>query len=206
MSRANIERALRAAGLDPEAVDAADLASLEDFHTLGRIATAQLAQLAGVGPDDRVLDAGSGIGGTARFLAEEYGCDVTGVDLSAEYCEVARWLNEASDLGDRITITRGDVTDLPYADGAFDVVFSQHVQMNIADKDALYAEAHRLLAPGGRLVIWDVTGTADRLTYPLPLGERAGRQPRRDQRPAARGGGLGRVPDRAVDHPDRDHR
>ena len=66
MSRWNIEQALRDAGKNPAAIEPADLATLEDFHTLGRLATAQLVRLAGVTQRDRVLDAGTGIGGTAR--------------------------------------------------------------------------------------------------------------------------------------------
>jgi ubiquinone/menaquinone biosynthesis C-methylase UbiE len=168
MSRTHIEEALRAAGKDPNAIEPAELASLEDFHTLGRLATAQLAQLVRVSSDDRVLDAGTGIGGTARFLAAEYGCAVTGVDLTDEYCDTARWLNDVAGLSDHITIAQGDVTDLCFADNAFDVVLSQHVQMNVANKTALYREAYRVLAPGGRLAMWDFTGTADRVSYPVP--------------------------------------
>jgi sarcosine/dimethylglycine N-methyltransferase len=168
MSRTNIEEALRATGKNPSAIQPSDLAALEDFHTLGRLATTQLAQLAGVTPQDRVLDAGTGIGGTARFLVAEHGCSVTGIDLTPEYCETSRWLNDSAGLSERITIVQGDVTDLPFDDGSFDVVISQHVQMNIADKSALYAEAYRVLAPGGRLAMWDITGTADQITYPVP--------------------------------------
>src|SRR5215475_11120799 len=87
LSRRNIEQAIIAAGKDPDRLDPADLALLEDFHTLGRIATSQLADLAQISAHDRVLDAGSGIGGTARFLAHVYGCAVTTVDLTEEYCE-----------------------------------------------------------------------------------------------------------------------
>ena len=172
-ARASIEQALRAAGKDPSALDPADLAPLEDFHTLGRLATAQLAELVGVTQHDRVLDAGTGIGGSARFLASEYGCAVTGVDVTVEYCDTARWLNESTGLADRISIVHGDVLDLPFADGSFDVIFSQHVQMNVFDKPALYAEACRVLAPGGRLAMWDITGNADHLSYPLPWSDDA---------------------------------
>lgn len=171
LSRTNIEQALRAAGKDPSAVEPSDLALLEDFHTLGRLATAQLAQLVDVAKHDRVLDAGTGIGGTARFLASEYGCSVIGVDITEEYCDTARWLNESTGLADRVTIVHGDVLELPFADGSFDVIFSQHVQMNIADKHALYAEAYRVLAPGGRLAMWDITGNADQVIYPVPWAE-----------------------------------
>ena len=172
LSRPNIDRALRAAGLDLAHLWPADLGVFEDFHTLGRIATGELAELAAISGQDRVLDAGSGIGGTARFLADRYGCTVTAVDLTNEYCETARWLNGLVGLADRITVRQGDVTALPAVDAGFDVVVSQHVQMNVADKARLYAEAHRVLAPGGRLAIWDVTaGGPGQPGYPLPWAD-----------------------------------
>jgi SAM-dependent methyltransferase len=173
LSRSNIERALAAAGKDLTAPRPEDLAMLEDFHTLGRIATRQLAELAGITSDDHVLDAGSGIGGTARFLAAQYGCRVTAVDLTEEYCQTARWLNELVGLDGKISVHRGDVTDLPFGDAAFDAAVSQHVQMNVTDKARLYAEARRVLRPGGRLAIWDVTtGAGGENDYPVPWADR----------------------------------
>lgn len=172
LSRPNIERALIAAGKDLDHVQPADLELVEDFHTLGRMATSQLAELAHISSQDHVLDAGSGIGGTARFLAARYGCQVTTIDLTEEYCETARWLNRLVGLDGRISVQHGDVTRLPFGEGVFDVVFSQHVQMNVADKTSLYRQARRVLVPGGRLAIWDVTaGTPGRLDYPLPWAD-----------------------------------
>jgi SAM-dependent methyltransferase len=142
---------------------------LEDFHSLGRLATAALVDLARIDASDRVLDAGAGIGGTARLIAAERGARVTAVDITPEYCEVAAWLNDVVGLGDLIDVRTADVTELPFDDGSFDVVVSQHVQMNVADKARLYAEARRVLAPGGRLALWDVTaGPGGPLHFPVP--------------------------------------
>jgi len=169
LTRANIERALAEAGKQTSALQPSDLAMLEDFHSLGRLATAALIDLARVTRDDRVLDAGAGIGGTARVVAAEHGARVTAVDLTPEYCEVAAWLNDVVGLGGMIEVRTADVTELPFDDATFDVVISQHVQMNIADKRRLYAEARRVLAPGGRLALWDVTaGTGGPLHLPVP--------------------------------------
>jgi sarcosine/dimethylglycine N-methyltransferase len=169
LTRPNIERALADAGKRTATLQASDLAMLEDFHSLGRLATAALVDLADVTSTDRVLDAGTGIGGTARLIAAERGARVTAVDLTAEYCAVAQWLNDAVGLGDMIEVRVADVTELPFDDASFDVVISQHVQMNIADKRRLYAEARRVLAPGGRLALWDVTaGFEEPLYLPVP--------------------------------------
>jgi sarcosine/dimethylglycine N-methyltransferase len=169
LTRSSIERALAEADKETGSLQASDLGMLEDFHSLGRLATAALIDLAQISESDRVLDAGAGIGGTARLIAGERGARVTAVDLTPEYGEVASWLNDAVGLGALIEVRTADVTELPFDDASFDVVVSQHVQMNIADKRRLYAEARRVLAPGGRLALWDVTaGSGGPLHLPVP--------------------------------------
>jgi sarcosine/dimethylglycine N-methyltransferase len=172
-TRQAIEQALVAAGKNLDHLQPADLALLEDFHTMGRIATAQLADLVQITPGDEVLDAGSGIGGTARYIAERSRCHVAAVDLTEEYCATARWLNQLAGLDDRISVRRADVTDLPFEDATFTLMFSQHVQMNVADKALLYAEARRVLAGGGRLAVWDIVVGEDREPdFPVPWADR----------------------------------
>ncbi|HET7667791.1 MAG TPA: class I SAM-dependent methyltransferase [Mycobacterium sp.] len=171
-SHRSIERALVTAGLDLAHLQPTDLAPLEDFHTMGRIATSQLVDLLEVTTPLRVLDAGTGIGGTARLLASRCGCRVTAVDMTEEYCETARWLNRLVGLDNQVSVRQADVTDLPFADDTFDVVFSQHVQMNVADKGRLYAEARRVLVADGRLALWDITsGDRGELDFPLPWAD-----------------------------------
>ncbi|OJZ66235.1 SAM-dependent methyltransferase [Mycobacterium paraffinicum] len=176
LSRNNIERALRTAGMDLDHLAPADLAMLEDFHTMGRIATGQLVDLAGITGHSDVLDAGSGVGGTARYVADRFGCRVCAVDLTDEYCETNRWLNRLVGLDGLIAVRQADVTALPFGDGTFDVAISQHVQMNVADKARLYSEAHRVLKDGGRLALWDLTiGDGGELIYPLPWADEPAR-------------------------------
>ena len=176
LSRNNIERALLFAGKDLDRLAPADLGLLEDFHTMGRLATAQLVDLAQISSESEVLDAGSGVGGTARYVADRYGCRVTAVDLTDEYCETNRWLNRLVGLDDRISVRQADVTALPFADGSFDVAISQHVQMNVADKARLYSEARRVLKQGGRLALWDIMiGDGGELRYPLPWADHPAR-------------------------------
>ena len=173
VSRQAIEQALVAAGKDLGHLRPADLALLEDFHTMGRIATAQLAGLVQITSGDEVLDAGSGIGGTARYVAERSRCHVVAVDLTEEYCATARWLNQLAGLDHRICVRHADVTDLPFQDATFTLMFSQHVQMNVADKALLYGGARRVLADGGRLAVWDiVAGGAGEPDFPVPWADR----------------------------------
>lgn len=172
LSRNNIERALLAAGKNLDNLAPADLALLEDFHTMGRIATGQLVDLAQITSASRVLDAGSGVGGTARYVADRYGCTVDAVDLTDEYCDTSRWLNRLVGLDDLVSVRQADVTELPFAGGTFDVAISQHVQMNVADKARLYSETRRVLKDGGRLAMWDITiGDHGELDYPLPWAD-----------------------------------
>jgi sarcosine/dimethylglycine N-methyltransferase len=172
LSRPNIETAIVAAGKDLDHLQPGDLALVEDFHTMGRIATHDLVELVGITPQDVVLDAGGGIGGTARYLAAERGCKVASIDLTEDYCETARWLNRLVGLDERISVHHGDVTDLPFADATFQVVISQHVQMNVADKTRLYEEAHRVLVGGGRLALWDIVSReGGQPDYPVPWAD-----------------------------------
>jgi sarcosine/dimethylglycine N-methyltransferase len=176
LSRHNIERALIAAGNDLDHLAPADLGLLEDFHTMGRYATAQLVDLIEITSQSEVLDAGSGIGGTARYIADHFGCRVTAVDLTEEYCETNRWLNGLVGLDDRISVRQADVTELPFADATFHFAVSQHVQMNVADKARLYSEARRVLVSGGRLALWDITiAEGSQPDYPLPWADQPAR-------------------------------
>ena len=161
--------ALQRAGQDLSALRVQDLAPIDEFHMRGRAATLELARAAGIEAGHRVLDVGSGIGGPARCLADAFGCDVTGVDLSAEYCRVATMLTERTGLSARVRFEPADALALPFADGAFDLVWTEHMAMNVADKARLYRELHRVLAPQGRLAIYDVlAGPAGPIHFPVP--------------------------------------
>jgi SAM-dependent methyltransferase len=164
-----ILEALQAAGKDTAQLHPDDLALIDEFHVRGRAATLDLARAAGIESTHHVLDVGSGIGGPARCLAHEFGCRVTGVDLTAEYCRVATLLTERTRLSALVTFQQADAMHLPFADGAFDVVWTAHVAMNIADKPGLYRELHRVLKDGGTLAIYDVlAGPSGPILFPVP--------------------------------------
>ena len=162
--------ALEAAGKDLDALTVDDLAPVDEFHIRGRAATEQLREWADVGPGHVLLDVGCGLGGTSRYLAVTAGCEVIGLDLVEEYCRVAERLSARVGLADRTTFRQGSALALPFADGHFDVVWTEHVQMNIADKAGFYRELHRVLKPGGQLAFHDIlAGPAEgSLHFPVP--------------------------------------
>lgn len=164
-----IRAALTRAGKDLDHLTEQDLAAIGEFHTRGRQATVELAARLAPTHTTRVLDLGSGIGGPSRYLAKTFGCHVTGIDLTPTYVEAARELARWVGLERLLDYRLGDATAVPFADGSFDLAWTQHVAMNIANKRKLYAEAHRVLAQGGRLVIHDVVqGAGGSVIYPTP--------------------------------------
>ncbi len=162
--------ALKAAGKDLDALTVDDLAPVDEFHIRGRLATEELAHLAEVQPGQRLLDVGCGLGGTSRYLAATVGCHVVGLDLTEEYCQVAEMLSARVGFSDRTVFRQGSALRLPFDDGHFDVVWTEHVQMNVADKAGFYGEMARVLKPGGRLAFHDIFAGAnnDGVRFPVP--------------------------------------
>ena len=161
--------ALSAAGKNPDHLTSDDLMPVDEFHVRGRKATVELARDLGIDKNMQVLDVGCGIGGAARYLAREFGCCVTGLDLSADYCRVATDLTRRLGLDSQVSFQQGNAINLPFPDASFDIVWTQHTAMNIADKALFYQELWRVLKPGGRLALYDVlAGTGGEIYFPVP--------------------------------------
>ena len=161
--------ALAESGLSGRRLSAVDLAPLDQFHTRGMAATVELAEAAGSAATDTVLDVGSGLGGPSRYLAASFGCNVVGIDLTQSFVEAATMLSQLTGLGDMVRYQCADALAMPFADASFDVAWSQHVAMNIADRPRLYAEIHRVLKPVGRFAVYDVVaGSGEALHFPVP--------------------------------------
>jgi sarcosine/dimethylglycine N-methyltransferase len=167
---ARILAGIRAAGLNPEQrLSPEELGALDHFHTGGLRASRELLEVAQIRADDRVLDIGAGLAGSARLLATSVGCRVDCIEMSPDYCVGAVLLNRLTGLEDRIEVHEGSALELPFADDSFDVVWMQNVGMNIADKRTLYAEISRVLKPGGRYAFQEMTaGKVATSYFPLP--------------------------------------
>jgi ubiquinone/menaquinone biosynthesis C-methylase UbiE len=162
-------------GVDPGSPTVTELAPYDHFHGRGLEGTVGLADGVQIAASDHILDVGSGLGGPARFLADRFDCRVTGIDLTAEFCEVAERLCALTGLDDRVSVHHGSALGMPFDDGTFDGAYSMNMSMNIADRDALYREIHRVLRPGGWLVLSELAqgpNTAE-LDFPVPWARTA---------------------------------
>lgn len=172
-TRGNLLTRLNAAlvedGADPARPTLETLAPYDQFHGRGLEATLEIAELMTAGPGTHMLDIGSGIGGPARYFAGRFGCRVTGIDLTLEFCDVAAHLTRLLGMEDRVEFKRGDALAMPFADASFDGAYSMNVSMNIADKNAFYKEIRRVLKPGGWLVLSEIArGDGPEVDYPTP--------------------------------------
>ncbi|MGH8615891.1 MAG: SAM-dependent methyltransferase [Gammaproteobacteria bacterium] len=122
-----------------------------------------LAERAGISPGQVVLDAGCGLGGSAIWLAEHHQVKVIGVTLAQSQARTARKFAKKRGVANRVQFGVADYCATPFASGSFDIVWGLESICYALDKRAFITEAHRLLRPGGRLVVAD--GFAKRTTF-----------------------------------------
>ncbi|MEQ5802978.1 class I SAM-dependent methyltransferase [Halomonas sp. H10-9-1] len=161
--------AFRAAGHDPEHLGLDEIAGIDQLHLGGRRASRHLAALGRLVPGERVLDVGCGTGGASRLLAQEFGCEALGVDITAAFIEVAEWLSRATGLAESSRFLCADAARTPLAEATFDAVWCQHALMNMPDVAAVLAEWRRLLKPGGRVLLHEVVSGDNPEPIALPV-------------------------------------
>ena len=169
----DIIKRLKEQDIDLNNVKRSDITGADEFHVRGTAVSKELADsinLKGL----NVLDMGCGLGGPCRMLADDYDCQTTGIDLSNEYIRTASKLSKLLKLNDKTTFVQGDATNLPFDDNSFDVVWTQHVQMNIPDKKKFYSEMNRVLKIGGHFLFYDILKKGDEdVSYPMPWASKA---------------------------------
>ncbi|WP_406648342.1 class I SAM-dependent methyltransferase [Aliisedimentitalea scapharcae] len=164
--------AMHAAGIDPETVTVEQLAPVDHFHARGFPATIELADELPIEAGQRIVDIGCGIGGPARYLAQRFGCQVDGLDITAPFVDAGNRLSALVGMQDAVTIVLGDGQKLPYDDGSFDGGYSQHVTMNVRDRSAFFNEAYRVLKPGAFFALTEHgLGKVGDPHHPLPWSE-----------------------------------
>lgn len=170
-----IKAGLLAAGANPLAPRPEDLKPVDEFHTGGILATDALLDQLEITVDTLVLDIGCGLGGTARHIARTRGANVTGVDLTEAYVETAQALSKMAGMAQRTAFRQSSALDLCFTADSFDLATMFHVGMNIADKELMMTEVHRVLEPGGIFALFDVMAmeAEPAITFPVPWAESA---------------------------------
>lgn len=140
--------------------DAVALVLGESYHPGGLTLTRRLAERLRLRTGHRVADVAAGPGTTARMLAADYDVEVDGVDLGEPTVTAARAATAEAGLSAKVRFHLGDAEQLPLPDGAFDAVVCECAFCTFPGKATAAAEFARVLRPGGRVGITDVTITA----------------------------------------------
>jgi sarcosine/dimethylglycine N-methyltransferase len=144
------------AGVALDGLSEAVLQNYDQDHFGGLEAVDILARKAAIGPDTYVLDVCSGMGGPARYLADRYGCRVTGLDITESRHEGAIRLTWLVGLEDRVDFWLGNALAMPFDAASFDVVLGQEAFAHVPDKPRLIAECARVVKPGGKIAFTDI--------------------------------------------------
>jgi len=169
-----IFKGLEAVGVDLNSLKPEDLAPIDEYHIGGRKATTHAIEKMSLSKDQHVLDIGCGIGGTARFMAAQIGCKVTGIDLTPEYIAIAKKLTDLTGLGKKVNYEVASALAMPFEKETFDAAITIHTAMNIPERGILYREISRVMKPGGTLCIYDVMKKSDEnFSFPVPWAQSA---------------------------------
>jgi SAM-dependent methyltransferase len=173
---ARIVAALEKAGKSLDHLTLDDLAPVDHVHARGFVATIELADRLPIARGQHVLDIGCGLGGPARYVAQRFGCRVSGIDITRPFVEAANKLTTLLHMENSVRIEHGDGHALPYPDRHFDGAYAQHVTMNVAGRPAFFAEAFRVLKSGGFFALTEhALGATGDPFYPAPWSEDSSR-------------------------------
>ena len=160
------------AGIDPISVTVEQLAPVDHFHARGFPATVELADALPIKEGDRLVDIGCGLGGPARYLAKRFNCHVEGIDITAPFVDAGNKLSILVGMESAVKCRHGDGQKLPYGDEAFDGGYTQHVTMNVPDRNVFFGEAFRVLKPGAFFALTEHgLGEVGAPHHPVPWSE-----------------------------------
>ena len=164
----DILKRLKDQGVDLNNITRANISGVDEFHLRGAEVSKELVAQFNFN-NLKVLDVGCGLGGPCRMLADEFNCHAYGIDMSHEYIRTAQKLSDLLDINGSTEYVQGDALNMPYEDNCFDVVWTQHVQMNVEDKTTFYAEINRVLKNNGTFIYYDIYKKDNQdVYYPVP--------------------------------------
>ncbi|MFO7776714.1 MAG: methyltransferase domain-containing protein [Candidatus Hydrogenedentota bacterium] len=125
------------------------------FDASRRTVARMASKLKNLTKDAKVIDVGAGFGGSARYIAKTYGCEVVALNLSEAENERDRQKNKEQGLDHLVTVVDGNFENLPYENQSFDIVWCQDSFLHSADRGKVIEEVARVLKPGGEFIFTD---------------------------------------------------
>ncbi|MDD5116534.1 MAG: methyltransferase domain-containing protein [Candidatus Omnitrophica bacterium] len=132
-----------------------DIRSFDQYHYLGTDAVDDAIDCLKIGPQDRLVEIGSGLGGPARYLAEKTGCHVTAVEIQPDLNQIASSLTKRCGLSGLVEHSCGDILEFPEDSGNFDGAVSWLAILHIPNRSILFKKCRNILKPAGKIFIED---------------------------------------------------
>jgi len=140
-----VHHAMSEAGLINKELNIEDLFPIDQYHARGIAATVDLGKRMPISKNQKIIDIGCGLGGPARYYAKEFKCFITGIDITPSFIEIGNEFNKLTSMSDNIKLLVGNGEILDFKNETFDGAYSQHVTMNISNREKFFSEAFRVL-------------------------------------------------------------
>ena len=140
-----VHQAMSEAGLINKKLEIEELFPIDQYHARGIAATVDLGKRMPISKNQKIIDIGCGLGGPARYYAKEFKCFITGIDITPSFIEIGNEFNRLTSMSDNVELLVGNGEVLDFDNETFDGAYSQHVTMNISNREKFFSEAFRVL-------------------------------------------------------------
>ena len=167
-----VKIALKKANLNKKSLKIEDLHPIDQYHARGIEATKELAEKLKVDKSHKIIDIGCGLGGPARYFAKHFQCKVTGVDITPSFIEIGNDFNKRTNMDHKVTLKVSDGDTLPFNNDEFDGAISQHVTMNVKNRELFFSEIYRVIKINSFFAFSEHgLGPKGNPTFPLPWAD-----------------------------------
>ena len=140
-----VHQAMSETGLINKKLEIEELFPIDQYHARGIAATVDLGKRMPISKNQKIIDIGCGLGGPARYYAKEFKCFITGIDITPSFIEIGNEFNRLTSMSDNVELLVGNGEVLDFDNETFDGAYSQHVTMNISNREKFFSEAFRVL-------------------------------------------------------------
>jgi ubiquinone/menaquinone biosynthesis C-methylase UbiE len=167
-----VHKAMKDADLINKKLEIEDLFPIDQYHARGIAATVDLGKRMPIRENSKILDIGCGLGGPARYYSKEFKCFIEGIDITPSFIELGTEFNKLTDMSNQVHLNVGNGETLDFEDNFFDGAYSQHVTMNISNREKFFSEAYRVLKTHSFFAFTEHgLGPIGNPVYPLPWAD-----------------------------------